>query len=102
MRSPSTVTSLAARRTLGDLQAGRSYVQRVTPAYLNSLISKRVTASRMSLRSSTYSLMQSQVLTLCARAALSACVLQSSGKSKLKIFQSSGTVYRRIFSYVAV
>jgi len=28
--APSAVTSLAARRTLGDLQAGRSYVQRAT------------------------------------------------------------------------
>jgi len=28
--APSAVTSLAARRTSGDLQAGRSYVQRAT------------------------------------------------------------------------
>jgi len=72
--TPSAVTSLAARRTSGDLQAGRSYVQRVTPAYLNSLISNRVTASKMSLRSSTRSLMAvPRTNTVCASRSFSVC-----------------------------
>jgi len=54
--APSAVTSPA------DLQAGPT-----TPAYLNSLISDHVTATRMSLRSSTRSLVAvPMTTTLCA------------------------------------
>jgi len=118
--APSAVTSMAARQTSGDLQAGRSYFTfnvrlTETPAYLNSLISNRVNASRMSLRSSTRSLMAVPTLmavprtkTGCASRSFSVCApvvwnslppeIQSC--SCLKTFQSKlkTFLFRRAFN----
>ena len=73
----STVTSLAAHWTSRNVQAGRSYVQRAThgdASILDSLISNRVTGTRMSLRSSTRSLMTvPRTNTVCASRSFSVC-----------------------------
>jgi len=81
-----------------------------TPAYLNSLISNRVTASRMSLRSSTRSLMAvprtnnvcaSRSFSVCAPVVwnslppeIQLCSCLKTFKSKLKTF-----LFRRAFNF---
>jgi len=63
-------------RVTYKLQAGRSNIQRATPAYFNSLISNRVTVFRISLGSSTCSLMAVPMAnTVCASRSFSMCII---------------------------
>jgi len=76
--APSAVTSLAARQTSGDLQAGRSYVQRATHDDTGVLEQSSLTmslhASKMSFRSLTRSLMAvPRTNTVCESRSFSVC-----------------------------